>query len=132
MSATDLGNEPNFCPKCGVKIPKVGSKFCSSCGFSLQSTQQSILPMVNTISNSSKPVDYSKQNVSSGLKWDMITPEKIKNATGEFVYTSEIKLMIYFIFIFYLSHIFRFFILMDYFPSIIDLISPYFIYFLTV
>lgn len=137
MSATDLGNEPNFCPKCGVKIPQVGSKFCSSCGFSLQSTQQSILPAVNSnlnssniTSNTAKPVDYSKQNVSSGLKWDMITPEKIKNATGEFVYTSEIKLMIYFIFIFYLSHIFRFFILMDYFPSIIDLISPYFIYFL--
>ncbi|MGA0277344.1 MAG: zinc-ribbon domain-containing protein, partial [Candidatus Kariarchaeum pelagius] len=71
MSATDLGNEPNFCPKCGVKIPQVGSKFCSSCGFSLQSTQQSILPAVNSnlnssniTSNTAKPVDYSKQNVS--------------------------------------------------------------------
>ncbi|OLS21258.1 MAG: hypothetical protein HeimC2_34030 [Candidatus Heimdallarchaeota archaeon LC_2] len=141
------GDEPqnqdgaNFCSNCGAPRKSSSSNFCSNCGNSfvssslpgnLQKDSFSQVPLQPVPQETFIPQQGYETTQNYGYQYppDFITPNQIAQVEEPIFVNNEIKIVLLMGLTGYFSHILRYLLIYNRFPTVLDLILPLPIYLL--
>ena len=142
MSSEPEQDRPNFCSRCGNGLGSQ-AKFCPKCGKPVYVDSTPISDQTNIISpaptSSTNPIpnqnpapvypyQNQRQNPFFGQKYS--TPDTIQPTNGPVLTQFEIQIILLFSIVGLGSHLMRFLIIYNKFPSFIDLVLPFPFYFI--
>lgn len=142
MSGEEAQNQdgPRFCSNCGTPRKNSGSNFCSNCGSSFKSKtiptqiQEDNITSIPPLSSSKQDsqsmgtTSYPTENYGYQYPPDFITPNQITQVQAPIFVSNEIKVILIMGLTGYISHILRYLLIYNRFPTVMDLILPLPIY----